>query len=85
MKSLVIFALLFCLDFVYTRWTQAIAQRKPYVTAGWAGGCYLLTGLATLQWVNEPWLLVPAIAGCMVGSFVAVKSHAPHDQTNRPS
>jgi hypothetical protein len=70
---LVMFTILFALDFVYAKWTQTITAGHATPAAGWAALCYALTGLATVQYVADPWLLIPAVLGCMCGTFAAVK------------
>lgn len=73
LRWLLVFSLCFALDFVYSRWTQAITEEQPYRATGWAALCYTLTGLSTVQYVGDPWLLIPAVLGCMGGTFCAVK------------
>jgi hypothetical protein len=70
------FALLFCLDYVYAKYTMAAAKRHAGRASFWAAWCYGFTGLATLQYVDDHWLLIPAIAGCVCGTYVAIKRQA---------
>lgn len=70
---LLMFVILFALDFVYTRWTITVTEGHAVQAGIWAALCYGLTGLATVKYVVDPWLLVPAVLGCMCGTFAAVK------------
>lgn len=73
MNWLAMFAILFALDFVYSRWTMTVTEGHAAQASLWAALCYGLTGLATVQYVSDPWLLIPAVLGCMCGTYTAVK------------
>lgn len=72
-KALGVFALLFVLDFVWAAYTRATVDRRPVAASHLALLIYLLGGLATLGWMNDPWLLAPACAGAWLGTYASVR------------
>lgn len=67
------FASYFLLDIAWALWAIAIAKQDATRAALWAGSMPVLVGLATLQYVNDPWMLIPAALGGAAGTFVAVR------------
>lgn len=72
-SGLLVFALLFCLDFGYAFYTAAVTRDHVWSAAVTAAFIYLLTGVATLSYVHEPWLLAPAMAGAFTGTITAMR------------
>lgn len=72
-QSLGVFIALFMLDFVWAKYTYAMTQKA----AAWAGGyacvIILLGGYAAIGYTQNPWLLVPAMAGAFAGTWLAVR------------
>jgi hypothetical protein len=77
MKSVLMFPLVFVtvfsLDFVWAKYTQAVAGNAAWLAAGTAIVIYALGGVATLGYTSNPWLLLPAVAGAFAGTFTAVR------------
>lgn len=60
-------------EFVATRRTLAISERRRWHAANW---CALFDALLVLDMVlivADPWLAVPMIAGSWVGAWVSLK------------
>lgn len=73
LNAIVIFALLFVLDFVWALYTRAIQADHAGMASGTAAFIFLLNGLATVSYVAEPWLLGFAMAGAFAGTYAAMK------------
>ena len=80
-NAVFVFSMVFALDFVWTRYIATVAQRKPLPAAFWAIGTILLGGAAAIEYVRNPWMLVPAGAGAFAATWIAVtyerKKHGP--------
>lgn len=66
------FAVVFALDWVWTRYISTVAEKRPVQSAFWSCGTILLSGVAAVEYVREPWLLVPAAAGAWLATWIAV-------------
>lgn len=73
LESIKLFCLLFLMDVIWTRLTQATVARAPGVAAAWSTSLYLLSTYAVYSVIHDLWLLVPAAAGAYLGTYVAVK------------
>lgn len=72
-----VFAAMFVLDFVWARYTAAITARWALCAGFHAITITAINGAATISYVANPWLLIPAIAGAFLGTVVAVKWGKP--------
>jgi hypothetical protein len=72
-EGITVFAALFTLDFVWARYTQAITARWPWQASGYAGVIIGLSGFAAISYTTNPWMLLPAIAGAVTGTYSAVR------------
>lgn len=64
------------LDYVWALYTYAIGNKNPWLSGCYAGGIILLSGIATVGYVSDTRMMVPAMLGAFVGTFVAVKRSA---------
>lgn len=74
-RAITVFGAMFALDFVWVHYTRAISNSWPARAALHAG---ILTGLgsiATVQYVDYPWLIIPAVAGASLGTYLATGRH----------
>jgi hypothetical protein len=72
MAGMVFFAM-FALDFVWARYTYAMTAKRAGAASGYAGAIVLLSGTAAIGYTSDPWLLVPAVCGAVMGTWLAVK------------
>lgn len=77
-KPLFVFSVVFALDFIWTRYISAIAAKQPTASAIWSAGVILLSGVAAVEYVANPWLLLPAGLGAFTATWIAV-----HRERNR--
>lgn len=64
-----VFVMMFLLDFIWAIYVAAIAKGHKHTAGITATLVYVLGGLITLQYVDNPWLLVPAGLGAYAGTF----------------
>lgn len=67
-----VFGMVFALDFVWTRYISTVAERNPLQSAFWSVGTVLLGGAAAIEYVRNPWMLVPAGIGAFAATWIAV-------------
>lgn len=72
-KSTIVFAALFALDFVWAKYTTAITAKRPMLASSFASVIILLSGGAAIGYTTEPLMLIPAMAGAFAGTWVAVR------------
>lgn len=79
-----VFATVFALDFVWTRYIASVAERQPLQSAFWSVATILLGGVAAIEYVRNPWMLIPAGLGAFAATWIAVtrerNRHAPEPE-----
>ena len=70
--AILMFIAMFALDFVWAWYTRAVALKSRYQAAAASGAIYLIGGIATVEYVQNPWLLIPATLGGMLGTYAAM-------------
>jgi hypothetical protein len=73
MQALIVFVALFALDLVWARYTSAITDRRRMLAGVYASAIIALSGYAAINYVNDPWMLLPAMAGAFFGTIVGIK------------
>jgi hypothetical protein len=61
------------LDFVWAKYTYAMTGRRPIAAGLYASAIFGLGGVAVLTYATNPWMLLPAVAGAFVGTYIAVR------------
>lgn len=73
MSWLVTFAAVFALDLFYAKYTRAVADR----VTGWAcvnaAAVIACSGIAAINYVTDPWMLLPAMAGAVAGTLFGMR------------
>ena len=67
-----VFGAMVALDFVWARYTQACAAKLRLPAAGYAALIMVFNGTVVLGYVHNAWMLIPAIAGAFVGTFLGI-------------
>lgn len=73
LQWLYVFAILFALDWIYAKYTKAVGSGHPAMAGVLAAGIISLTGIATVSYVADHWLLIPAALGAFCGTWVAMR------------
>lgn len=61
------------LDFAWAFYTLALTRHQSIRAALYAGAWMAAQGFVTVGYVADRWLLLPAIFGAIIGTFVASK------------
>lgn len=72
-QSAAVFAAMFSLDYGWARYTAAITSRSAATAGAYAAAIIVLSGVTTIGYTGNPWLLIPAVAGAFAGTFTAVR------------
>lgn len=72
MNWVLTFAAVFALDVVWARYTLAMTNDRPLRAGTYAAFVIALSGLAAINYVNDPWMLLPAAAGAFAGTIVGM-------------
>lgn len=74
--ALYVFAAMAALDFVWARYSVACAHRRPLAAAAYAALIVVFNGPVVISYVDNHWLLAPAIAGAFFGTWVSLRKSA---------
>ena len=74
MTFLVVFVLCVVVDWLYVLWTRASLQRSTALVAAGTSGLLALVGsVSTILYNMDHSMVVPVVAGHVIGSYTAVK------------
>jgi hypothetical protein len=60
-------------DAIFACWSDAVARKEPSFAAIYAAGIMACSGFVTVNFVADPWLLIPACSGAFVGTYITVR------------
>jgi hypothetical protein len=72
MQYLLVFASVFLLDVAFGFYVKNVAVGSANKAGLWAMAIFVLNGAATILYVQNPWNLIPAVAGAFLGTVTAV-------------
>lgn len=72
MTALYVFSALTILDFVWGLYIKAVSEGRRFASSFWAVPLYAISGYATIEFVHNPVMLIPASAGAFVGTYLSV-------------
>ena len=72
MNWLITFLVMAGLDFCWPFYIKAVHTKGPFRASIWAVVLMMFSGIAAIEYVNDPWMLIPAGAGAFVGTYAAV-------------
>ncbi len=67
------FLAMFFTDMFYTYYLSAIEKNRAVMASIWAGVLYLFGALIVVGYTRDVWILVPAVVGGVLGTYVGVK------------
>lgn len=70
MAALLVFATVFVLDVAFAKYTTALVARRTVAAGAYAAAIIALSGYAAINYVNDPWMLLPAMAGAFCGTVI---------------
>lgn len=77
--SVIVFAAMFALDFVWIFYTKAVQRHLPLPAALWAVLVLGFNSATQIGYVHDPWLLIPTACGAFGGTYCAMKWSKRHD------
>jgi hypothetical protein len=80
LKAVFVFGVCFALDFIWTRYISTVAAKQPAQAAFWSAGTIVLSGVAAVEYVQAPWLLIPAGIGAYLATWIAVSRERNRDE-----
>ena len=66
------FGAMFACDACWAFWSMKVQQRKAFAASAWALFLFLTSAVATISYVENKWLLIPAALGAFLGTFFAI-------------
>lgn len=61
------------LDIGWTRWGRAIADKHVARAVLWAMMITMLGAFSAVEYVKDPWLIIPATLGAGVGTWIGMR------------
>lgn len=68
-----VFVALILVDICWTFYIAKVAERKAFSSAMWSAWILVCGAFATISYLHDVRLLVAAVLGAFVGTFIAVK------------
>jgi hypothetical protein len=72
-QGIIVFAALFALDVVWARYTAAVTDRRRTVASSYASAIIALGAFATINYIDDPRMIVPAMLGAFCGTFIGIR------------
>lgn len=72
-QCILVFLALIAVDFCWTFYIAKVAEKKAIAAACWSAMIMVCGAFATISYLENKWLLIPAILGAWVGTFLAIK------------
>jgi hypothetical protein len=73
MKALYVFGAMLLTDYLWARYIKHTAKGEAVQSALHAMALLLCTALVTIAYVHDPRLIVPAVLGAGVGTYMGVR------------
>ena len=64
---------MFFTDVFYTYYLGAIQEKRAIASANWAAIVYVIASMLIIGYTDNPWLLIPAILGAWLGTYIGIK------------
>ena len=61
------------LDFAWAEYMSAVSKKHAHRAGMWSGVITIIAGFGAIQYVDNNWLLIPAVAGGYLGTVIAVR------------
>jgi len=69
------FVCMFVTDIVYTQLLKSVQNDKPFAASIWASAITFLGGVAIINYTNDNMMIIPAVLGAFVGTYVGMRYH----------
>jgi hypothetical protein len=71
---LLIFTVSAIVDICWTKYLIATADRQLWRATAWSGAIVASGGVVVVGYTADHWLLIPAVLGAMVGTWLTIRS-----------
>lgn len=72
---LISFFAMAALDFVFAFYTRHVMKTNAAKAGMYASLIVITNALVTLNYVADPWMIVPTVVGAFAGTWLAVRLH----------
>lgn len=72
-KYIVMFTAAFLVDWVWAEYIKHTAAKNAWRSAGLSGVIVLIGAFTTFAYMEDRWMVAPALLGGMLGTYVSVK------------
>jgi hypothetical protein len=69
------FVCMFFTDIVYTQLLKSVQNDRPFAASIWASLITFLGGVAVINYTTDNTMIIPAVLGAFVGTYVGMKFH----------
>ena len=69
-KFIVVFLLVVTTDFLWAVYIKALGNNNYLKAATFSGLIMCAGGFTAIEYINDHWLLIPAVAGAFVGTYL---------------
>ena len=69
------FVCMFFTDIVYTQLLKSVQNDRPMASSIWASLITFLGGVAVINYTTDNMMIIPAVLGAFVGTYVGMKFH----------
>lgn len=69
---LIVFFALFATDICWSFYIKSVGDSSPLKSALWAVFLFGVGSIATISYVTNPWLVIPALLGAFCGTYLGV-------------
>lgn len=73
LQCLSVFLIAVLIDYAYTRYNITSTTKQAHAAARWSVLIYACAAINVLSYTTNHWLLIPALCGAYLGTWVAVK------------
>jgi len=73
LEYIIVFLSMFVVDVFYAIYLKSIENNKPIFASFMAMIVFFVASIATIGYIDNHWLLIPACLGAFAGTWVGVK------------
>lgn len=73
LQGVVVFVAVMAADFAWTKYMMYAAAKNPHRAALWNTVIIALGSVSVVSYTENHWMLIPALLGAYLGTYVAVK------------
>jgi len=66
---IIVFIVDFVVDFAWSMYIRSLAKNKSLQAAGWSAFISLAGGITCIAYIDNNWLLIPAVVGGAIGTY----------------